>query len=88
MPQLFNVTEDPLEMHNLAQAMPDVAAAMDAALIAELGQSYEVLDATVKQNDQFIFVGWGWGGEGSGGGGVILRGGPLSRSSCFTVACM
>ena len=54
-PQLFNLSADPNEEVNLAEAMPALAASMDAALVAALGRSYEDIDAEVMRNDLLIF---------------------------------
>lgn len=54
-PQLFNVTNDPLENTDLAASNPAVVAELDAQLVALLGESYEAIDATVMANDQLIW---------------------------------
>lgn len=54
-PQLFNLTEDPLETTNVALAFPQVAAALDALLNSALGTPYAEIDALVMANDQLIF---------------------------------
>lgn len=54
-PQLFNLTDDPLEMVNRATARPEIVAALDALLITALNESYHAIDARVMENDQLIF---------------------------------
>jgi arylsulfatase A-like enzyme len=55
IPQLFNVSADPLETTNEAARFPAVAAALDALLIQALGQPYEDIDRDVMANDQLIW---------------------------------
>lgn len=55
VPQLFNLTEDPLETTNLASSFPSVAADLDALLNTALGTPYATIDATVMANDQLIY---------------------------------
>ncbi len=54
-PQLFNVSEDPLELRDIAAANPSLVAQLDSQLVALLGTHYEDIDATAKANDQLIF---------------------------------
>lgn len=54
-PQLFNVSDDPLETTDLAAANPSIVAQMNAQLIELLGTSYEDIDAAAKANDQLVF---------------------------------
>jgi len=52
-PQLFNLKDDPEEMHNLAAERPDVAKDMDAALRKVV--DYEAVDAKVKAYEKQLF---------------------------------
>ena len=54
-PQLFNVSDDPLEEVDLAPTNPTLVAELNAQLIALLGANYEDIDAVAKANDQLIF---------------------------------
>ena len=54
--QLFNVSIDPLELHDIAPENPDLVAQLDAQLVALLGAHYEDIDAVAKANDQLIFT--------------------------------
>lgn len=54
VPQLYNLTADAHEKHNLAPSRPDLVAALQALLTAELGD-IEAFDAEVKANDQLVF---------------------------------
>lgn len=55
-PQLFNLGDDPDEIHNLAATRPDVVRAMDARLrkIVDI----EAVDARVKAYDRRSFAAW------------------------------
>ena len=54
VPQLFDVDADPDEVADLAAARPDVVAALDALLRAELDCA--AVDAEVKASDQQLFL--------------------------------
>ena len=55
-PQLFNIADDPDELHNLAAERPEAVAEMDAKLREIV--DYESVDAKVKAYDRAAFSEW------------------------------
>ena len=51
--QLFDVDQDPDEMHDIAASKPDLVAAMDAKLKSHY--DYQAVDKEVKANDFMIY---------------------------------
>lgn len=56
LPQLFNLREDPYEIHNLAEKRPDITREMDELLRKIV--DYEAIDAKVKIYDKESFRVW------------------------------
>jgi len=52
-PQLFNVDQDPEELHDMAISQPDVVATLKAMLATEY--DYQAVDLRVKRNDRAIY---------------------------------
>jgi len=54
--QLFNLKDDPWEIHNLADERPEIIAGMDALLRSIV--DYEEVDARAKAYDKRSFIAW------------------------------
>ena len=55
-PQLFNLDDDPEELHNLAQSSPDIVQNLDDRLQSLV--DFEEADAQAKSNDRHNYQTW------------------------------